>query len=469
VYPSPRTTLLQCLTIAVVLGGLRPGAEAQPPLLTGTQTPPTVGLQPPYPAAQPAVPLTIEAGQHSRQPAWNSFDKPLTVEQLVEIAIELNPTVRATKEQWDAAGHQILQNYAPADPVFTYGHLESDHDFNAGEHTQAISANFQFPGEAVLQARQARRTADIARLTYEAAARDLRAGVETAYYQVLLDDALIQVNNENIDNLKQVVEVTQAQYTGGQAQQSDLVGAELGLDQAVLQQRQYETNRLNDRATLNQLLYRRADSPLNLAQTLELKPLELKLNDAVERATHARQEILEAALTAKNSNTALKLARMEYLPNYSVSGEYDLLLGPGTRPLPNVGKGWDFTLGANLPVFFWIHQREDVTSAEHSLEAARYSIDVVLNQTEITTTQLFRSALYAYESAQVYRGQLIPLADKEFKVALVAYQAGKVNFLTLSSALQADYAARITYLQNANSFFAGEVALEQAMGVSFLR
>ena len=158
---------------------------------------------------------------------------------------------------------------------------------------------------------------------------------------------------------------------------------------------------------------------------------------------------------------------MEYLPNYQVSGEYDLLLGPGTRPLPLVGKGWTFTFGFNLPVFFWIHQREDVFSAQHSLEAAGYGMNSVLSQTETTVTQLYQSALFAYESAQVYKGQLIPLADKEFKVALVAYQSGKVDFLTLSSALQSDYASRLTYLQNANSFFAGEVALEQAMGVSF--
>jgi len=135
--------------------------------------------------------------------------------------------------------------------------------------------------------------------------------------------------------------------------------------------------------------------------------------------------------------------------------------------LPNVSKGWTYTFGFNLPIFFWIHQREDVLSAQHSLEAARFSMDSVLNQTEVTTTQLYRSAQFAYESAQVYSGELIPLADKEFKVSLVAYQSGKVDFLTLSSALQSDYASRLTYLQNANSFFAGEVALEQAMGVSF--
>ena len=391
----------------------------------------------------------------------------MIVDQLVEIAIEVNPQVRATKEQWDASQHQILQNYAPADPIFTYGNVDSSKDFNAALHSHAVSENFQFPGEAFLQADESRRTGEIARLTYEAAVRDLRAGVETAYYQVLLDEGLIGINAENIANLKQVVNVTQVQYTGGQAAQSDLIGAEFALEQAQLQQRQYQTNRLNDRAGLNQLLYRKPASPLDLDRKIELKPLEIRLDKAVDTATRARQEILEAALTEKNSSTALKLAEMEYLPNYTVGYEFDYILQPGAQPLPTVTQGSTLTIGFNVPIFFWIHQREDVHAAQHSLQAARYSMNSVLSQTETTVTQLYQSAQFAYESAQQYKGSLIPLADKNFKVSLVAYQSGKVDFLTLSSALQSAYASRLTYLQNANQFLAGEVALEQAMGVSF--
>jgi outer membrane protein TolC len=395
---------------------------------------------------------------------WAAEEQPLTVEQLVEVAIEVNPQVRATKEQWDAAQHEILQNYAPADPTFTYGNLESSKDFNAAVHVHSFSESFQFPGKALLQADEAKRTAEIAGLTYQAAVRDLRAGVETAYYQVLLDEALIGINAENIANLEQVVHVTQIQYTANQATQADLIGADFALAQAQLQQRQYQTNRANDRVRLNQLLDRRPASPLNLDPKIRLKPLELRLDKAVDTATHARQEILAAALAEKNSTTALKLAEMEYLPDYTVGYEFDYILQPGARPLPAVSQGHTFSIGFNLPIFFWIHQREDVHSAQHSLQAARYSMNSVLNQTEATVTQLYRSAQFAYESAQEYSGSLIPLADKNFKVSLVAYQAGKVDFLTLSSALQSAYAARVTYLQNANQFLAGKLALEQAMG-----
>ena len=396
-------------------------------------------------------------------------EPPLTVEQLVEIAVEVNPQVRAAKEQRDAARHQILQNYAPADPTFTYGNLDSSKDFNAAVHAHTFSESFQFPGKALLQADEARRNAEIARLAYEAALRDLRASVESAYYQVLLDEALAAVNAGNIANLEQVVHVTQIQYTANQTTQADLISAEFALAQARLQQRQYETNRANDRVGLNQLLYRRPGSPLNLERTIELKRLELPLDKAVEAATHMRQEILEAALTEKNSATALKLAEMEYLPDYTVGYEFDYILQPGARPLPGVTQGHTFSAGFNLPIFFWIHQREDVKAAQHSLQAARYGVNSVLSQTEAIVTQFYQSAQFAYESAQQYRGSLIPLADKDFKVALVAYQTGKVDFLTLSSALQSGYAARITYLQNANQFLAGEVALEQAMGTPLPR
>lgn len=396
-------------------------------------------------------------------------EQPLTVQQLVEAAVEVNPQVRATREQWEAAQHQILQNYAPADPTFNYSNVESSKDFNAATHAHSFSESFQFPGKALLQADEARGTAEIARLTYEAAVRDLRAGVETAYYQVLLDEALIGVNAENISNLKQVVGVVQTRYTANQATQADLIGAQLALSQAQLQQRQYETNRENDRVALNHLLYRKPGSPLNLEHRIQLQRLELPLDKAIDTATHARQEILEAALAEKNSTTAVKLAEMEYLPDYTVGYEFDYILQPGAQPLPGVTQGHTFSIGFNIPIFFWIHQREDVRSAQDSLQAARYGMNSVLSQTESTVTQLYQSAQFAYESAQQYKEALVPLADKEFRVALIAYQTGKVDFLTLSAALQGACAARVTYLQNANQFLAGEVALEQAMGIPLPR
>jgi cobalt-zinc-cadmium efflux system outer membrane protein len=281
---------------------------------------------------------------------------------------------------------------------------------------------------------------------------------------VLLDQALIDVNAGNIESLKQVLRVTETAYSGGQAAQTDFISSEVNLVQAQLQQRQYLINKANDETTLNQLLYRDPDDPLELDRTMHVARLGLQLQTAVEMAYHARQEILAAALAERNQTTALELAKFEYIPDYQVGLEYDQILQSGAQPLPNVTHGLTLSVGFNIPVFFWIHQREDVKSAQYSLESARESLKLIRSQTSANVTQLYRSAQFAYESAQAYKESLIPLAGQDFRVALIAYQSQKIDFLTLSAALQNSYATQISYLQAANQVFAGQVALEQAIG-----
>ena len=379
----------------------------------------------------------------------------LDANQLVELAIEANPQVKAARARWDAAEHQILQNYAPADPQLTFANVDSPRGIgNAPLKSYQVSQALQFPGKALLQADQARRTAKIARLTYEATIRDLRAAVETAYYEVLLDESLLGVNLDNLAALKQVLEVTQVAYSASQVTQTDFISAEFDLAQAELQQHQYETARANDLVTLNQLLHRAPNAPLELDRSMRLQPVKLRLDTLTDMATRVRQEILETALSERNADTAVEMAKMEYLPDFTVGYNFDNYLQQSAGPSPNNLQAHTVTIGFNLPIFFWIKQREDVTSAEFSLKAARDDLNSIRSQTEAAVTQLFRSSQLAFESSQLYSRSLIPLAQQDFRVALTAYQSDKIDFVALSGALQRSYAARVGYLQAANQFIA---------------
>jgi len=390
----------------------------------------------------------------------------LNATQLVDLAIESSPQIHSMHAQWQAAEHQIQQNYAPADPTFAYANVDATHGLlqDPASRSLQFSESFQFPGKALLQADQAKKTATIARFAYEAAIRDLRASVETAYYQVLLDEALIDINGQNIENLHQVLKVSEIAYSAGQAAQTDFIAAEVNLALAQLQQRQFQLNRANDETNLNQLLYRDPDNPISLDRRMRLDRMSLQLQTAVDMAFHARQEILEAALSERNQNTALELAKFEFVPDYQIGYSYDSFILPGSKPLPDTTRGITLSFGINVPIFFWIHQSEDVKAAQYALEAARSNLKLIRSQTGSVVTQIYRSAQFAYESTQLYQGSLIPLANQEFRVALTAYQSQKIDFLTLSAALQASYASRASYLQSANQFLAGRVALEQAIG-----
>jgi outer membrane protein TolC len=395
-----------------------------------------------------------------------SASQALDVTQLVQVALEVNPQVRAARERWESAEHSIKQAYAPNDPQISYTNGDSAGDgfSRTSYHTLLVSEAFQFPGKALLQGSQARRSAEIARLMYQATIRDIRAAVEISYYQLVLDSALAGVNAENARNLEQVLKVTQIAYSANRVTQTDFISAEFDLAAARQLQLLYQTYTANDETALNQLLSRPPGAPLDFERTLKFEPLKIPLDTLADRAAGLRQEILEASLTERNSNTALELAKMEYLPDFTVSYFFDHYLLASAAPAPNRTQDHSWVIGANMPIFFWLKQNEDVARARNNLEASRYDLVTIKNQTAAAVTSLYRAAQYGYQTAILYRQSLIPLADEDFEVALIAYQSGKISFVALAQALRRGYDARVSYLQAANQFMANRVALEQAVG-----
>jgi len=396
-----------------------------------------------------------------------SADPALGPAQLVEIATEVNPQVHAAHDRWYAAMHQIRQNYAPADPILGYANVDSPtNGFSAASvHTLTLADSFQFPGKALLQADNAKRNAEIARLTYEATLRDVRAQTETGYYQVLLDAALEEVQVENVSDLGQVLKVTQVAYSANQVTQSDFISAEFDLAAARQSQAQLRASELNDETSLNQLLFRPPGEPLDLDRTLRLKPIELPMDKLADLATQVRQEIIETALSEGNAETALRLAKLEYAPDYTLGYTFDNYLLSSAAPA-ETGRMQDhgFSIAFNAPVFFWLKQEEDVKRAQFDLAAAREDLDSIRSQTVAGVTNLYRTAQLARDTALLYRDSLIPLARQDFQVALVGYQTGRLDFNGLSGALRRGNDARVAYLQAANQFLATKVALEQAIG-----
>jgi cobalt-zinc-cadmium efflux system outer membrane protein len=392
----------------------------------------------------------------------------LSLEQAVSIATAANSSVRAAEAQYRAAMHQVIPTYFPNDPQFSYSNNNSPNGlFNPSSNTRGISESVQFPLKGWLQGNQARRSAEIARLTYIAAVRDTRAQTETAYYQTLLDKASVEIASENAESLNQVLAVARSAYTANQVTESDLISAQFSMSQASQTVWADQVAESNDEAALNQVMERDPQSPLQLTSSMDLEPFTLSVEFIKDKALAFRQELLEAALTEKNQKTALKLAWMELLPDFSLSysqNRYEFDSSSPAGSLAVDSKDNTASIGFNIPIFFWFHQKEDIQSASALLDAARWNRDSVEIQTKTSAVQLYRTTDLAYQTALLYRNFLVPLAEKNLQVALIAYQSKKIDFTTLASILQNLYGARITYLTSVNQFWAAKVGLEQLMG-----
>jgi cobalt-zinc-cadmium efflux system outer membrane protein len=391
----------------------------------------------------------------------------MSLQQVLEQALTVNPQVRGTRYRWESARHQIIQNYTPADPQFSFTNSDSWRGFLAGSglHNETVTQSLQFPGKGLLQGRNAQRTAEIARLTYMAALRDVTAQAKTAYYQIQLDLALNDLIKENVTNLEQVLNATKVAYTASVATQGDYINAKFALEADRELARQQVVTIANDKTALNILLDRRPDEPLQVDLNFDLASFEATLDQLIERAASSRQEILQAALTEKNQDTAVTLAQLEYAPDYMLGFGFDHWLIASFAPEPNHTEDWNFEIGFNLPIFFWA-KNEDIKRARQDLDAAREDLESIRVQTAGQVTTLYRQILRSRETALLYRNTLIPLAHQAFEVMLVSYQGGKTDFTSLISTFRQQSDARSTYLQAVNQLLAQKVALEQAAGGS---
>jgi outer membrane protein TolC len=268
-----------------------------------------------------------------------------------------------------------------------------------------------------------------------AAVRDVTAQAKTAYYQIQLDLALNDLINENVTNLERVLKVTRIAYTANLATQGDYINAKFALEADRELARQQVVTIANDKTALNILLDRRPDEPLQVDRNFDLASFEATLDQVIERAVSSRQEILQAALTEQNQDTAVTLAQLEYGPDYALSFGLDHYLIASFAPTPAHTEDWTF------------------------LESVRI-------QTAGQVTTVYRQILRSRETALLYRNTLMPLAHQAFQVMLVAYQSGKTDFTTLISTFRQQSDARSAYLQAVNQLLAQKVALEQACGGS---
>jgi cobalt-zinc-cadmium efflux system outer membrane protein len=394
-----------------------------------------------------------------------AFAQIMSLDQAVAQAQTVNPQVRGARFRWESAKHQIIPNYTPTDPQFGFSNQDSWRGFlsDSGLHNLSVTQALQFPGKGVLQGRTAERTAEIAGLTYRAAVRDVTAQTKTAYYQIQLDLALSDLIDENVTNLGQVLKVTQIAYTTSLATQGDYINAKFALEANRELARQQVVTIANDKTALNILLDRRPDEPLEVDPTFDLASFEATLDQVIDRAVGSRQEILQAALTEQNQDTAVTLAQLEYAPDYTLGFGFDHWLIASFAPAPNHTQDWNFQVGFNLPLFFWA-KNEDIERARQDLDAAREDLESVRTQTAGQVTTIYRQILRSRETALLYRNTLVPLAHQAFQVMLVTYQGGKTDFTALISTFRQQSDARSTYLQAVNQLLAQKVALEQAAG-----
>jgi outer membrane protein TolC len=286
----------------------------------------------------------------------------------------------------------------------------------------------------------------IARAKVDIAARGLTAVVVQSFYGTAVAQRHYHNAQRSLQEAQQFVDITQKQEAGGEAAHSDVVKAQLTLDQ---RQRDVQEGQLAyDKARIGFAVFLFADfrQDYTVADDLDrLTPLAA-FPEIAALAEKNNPDIRAAQSTVTQGTFGIRSARAGYLPVLSV----DYWVGLQARQYAlhnefgqnNIGNSVVASL--NVPVWNWGATRSKVKQAELKLQQARIDLS-------FTQRQLLSSLNAFYLEANVASSQMaslkhsLDLSEESLKLTLLRYEAGEVTVLEVVDAQTTLFSARNAY------------------------
>jgi outer membrane protein TolC len=348
----------------------------------------------------------------------------ISLDSLVQEALDHNPEIRAAAQRHEAAIAVVPQSKSLPDPRIGVEYR----DLDARETMYGFSQEVPFPGKLRLRGEVAAREAERTEQEYFAVRLRVIAALKEAYYDLHLTHKSIEIVDRNRELLVQFDETAKARYAVGQAAQQDLFRAQSEISRVLARLATLAQQRRSLEAEISRLLNRPAGDPLGVPEEVAAIPLRHTLT-ALNALVEEGAPLLRAQLKdVERSDRAVALARREYYPDVEVGVA-------GVREEPEGTDGYRLMVNLNVPLYFATKQREGVREAVADREAALSDLHAVKQELLFRIADNFAQVGRAAELIRLLEDALIPQARLTLAAAQAGYAVGSVDFLTLLNAL----------------------------------
>ena len=408
-----------------------------------------------------ALVILTSAGLSIAQEGEPSLQKRLDLREIIEEVLVRNPEIVAARKQWEAATNRIAQARSLDDPTLSVQLWNFPQNFNVTQTQNAIfgvSQTFPFPGKLALKGEVASRSADMTEQALRAKERDLIARLKQTYYELFLAHKAIQIHHEQIDLLKQLLEIATAKFRTGKGSQVDVLKSQVELSTLYQQLPVLEQRRETAQGKLNTLLDRDPRFPLGPPQEPREGRFEKDLEDLYPMAVNARPELKAAELSIQRNEQSRALAQRQYYPDVSVAFQRFQNF--------NANDGFGAVVSINMPFAFWTKPKYDarVREAGAAVVAARADLHTAENLTRFQIRDLLAKLRASWEVAVLYRTTVLPQAEQGVEAARAGYRTGRTSFLDLIDADRALREFQLSYWRTLVDRESHVAELEQVVG-----
>ena len=380
-------------------------------------------------------PLSLLMAQETPAGASPQIAPPPTraatqLEDLLREAEESNPQIRAARQAWEAAQQAPSQVSVLPDPQFQLQHVSVGSPRPFAGYTNSdfayiglgVSQEIPYPGKLRLRGDIARRESDVARESYEAVRRSVRADLKETYLQLAYHVQTLQTLQVNGQLLHHLEQAAQARYRAGLGDQLELLRAQLEQTRllAEVTQHDLETAKLQIRL---KLILNRSPSFSNVAPALISETrLEVSYFDLLAAARGQNPEIAAAERMVERQQLQVDLARKDFYPDFSLQYMWQ-------RTDPTRFRAYyALTFGVRVPIYRGRKQRPALAQAETDLSRSRSELDSQSLQVAAELSTQYATAQSTTDLLRIYRDGLLPQAKTRAEAGLAAYQNNRLEF-----------------------------------------
>jgi outer membrane protein TolC len=416
-------------------------------------------------AADPVFePLPTPAVQHSNTSSLQLTNaQMLSLELVLREVLQNNPSLKATRANWQAMKQRVPQARAWED-------LRGGFDTVAGRFVDVPRNSFTdqklmleqtvpVTGKNRLRGEAAEAEAIAANQDMKRRELDLTAKARTAFYRLANANEQLRIIDSNLELLRQFTRTSRSKYEAGTKPQSDVLTAET--DASKLEESRYDIIRQISEAQsqLNVLMNRPAQSPVGNPASLAFPAIHFQLDQVQALALTNRPEILSAARKIEAAKARLEAARREWIPEPSLKVEASRYNDAG-QAISEIMAG----VAVNIP---WLNRRKYKAAIEEANQlkaSAEYELEAARNE----TSGLVRDALTKTETyhhhVELFRDRILPLARQNSSATRLAYETDRTSFLNLIDAQRTLQEAEGMYWSHLTDYLSALAELESIVG-----
>lgn len=290
--------------------------------------------------------------------------------------------------------------------------------------------------------------------------------VSKAFYSVLLAQQQIDLVDQDIARLDRSVKDAYNQYKAGIVDKTDYKRAQISLNNAMAEKKQYEEAITANYATLKLLMGYPQNASINLVyDSLKLKnDIYIDTLEQVNYTTRIEYKILQTQQSLLQAN--LKYYKWSFIPTLSAFGNYNLVYANNdfsklySETYPNSSVG----LTLSFPIFQGGKRNWNIKGANLELNRLQYNFISLRDSIQSQYTQALANYKTSLNDYYVQHDNL-DLASDVYNTINLQYKAGVKTYLEVIVAESDLRASQVNYLNALYRVLSSKLDVQQALGI----